>query len=64
MGNKSEKLPKENIRVSSEDFLGGGARCPGPSIDTNGQEPSKIFQRKIFHVLMKNLGVRAILGAE
>ena len=63
MGKKSEKLPKENIRASSEEFL-GAARCSGPSIGTNGQEPSKMFQRKIFHALLKNLNVRAILGVE
>jgi hypothetical protein len=48
MGKKSTKLPKENIRASSEELFGDGGRCPGPSIDTNGQEVSKMFQKNPF----------------
>jgi hypothetical protein len=56
MGKKSKKLPKENMRASSEEFFRGGGRCPGPSIDTNGQEVSTIFQQKFFRGPVKNLG--------
>jgi hypothetical protein len=40
-----------------KNFLGGGGCCPGPSIDTNGQEVSKMFQKKSFHALMKKVEV-------
>jgi len=63
MGKKSEKLPKENIRASSEEFL-RQRTLPRPSIDTNGQEVSKMFQRKSFHASMKKLEVLVIVCAE
>ena len=50
--------PKKIYAPEVKNFLGGGGRCPGPSIDTNGQEVSKIFQRQFFHALRKKLEVR------
>jgi hypothetical protein len=44
MGKKSEKFPKENICASSEEFFEATDAAQGSSIDTNGQEVSKIFQ--------------------
>ena len=38
MGKKSERVPKENIRSSNDEFFGAADAAPSPSIDTNGQE--------------------------
>jgi hypothetical protein len=59
MGKKSEKVPKENIHASNEEFFGAAGAAPSPSIDTNGQEVSKMFQKKFFHASMRNLDVPA-----
>ena len=59
MGKKWEKVPKENIRASSEQFS-RERMLPRPSIDTNGQEVSKMFQKKSFHASMKKLEVLVI----
>jgi hypothetical protein len=65
MGKKWEKVPKENMRASSEKFS-RERMLPRPSIDTNGQEVSKMFQKKFFHASMKKLeatGHRSVMNS-
>ena len=56
MGTKSEKVPKENIRVSSEDFWWRAEAAAGSSTGTNGQEVIRMFQRKFFQASTKKVG--------
>jgi hypothetical protein len=63
-GQEVGKVPKENIRASNEEFFGAADAAPSPSIDTNGQEVSKMFQTKFFHASLRNLDVLVIICAE